>query len=125
MAVAPTRHCGRCLAARREAKLPHLKHDLKHHAMMMVMAKQPTSRCAVMGKSLLTLTKIGETLTVDRIDSSRGYMPDNVRLLSSSLNSAKRDYARIPTQSIKRLERKLQRVVEGLLDKEPRPHVQI
>lgn len=51
-------------------------------------------RCPVFGMTLLPVghaEREGASPTVDRIDSSRGYVPGNVAVISHAANSLKRD----------------------------------
>lgn len=55
---------------------------------------------------------MGEQLSVDRIDSNKGYVRENMQLIALSLNSAKRHYKEVPTWAVNKLLRKLERCVE-------------
>jgi hypothetical protein len=70
----------------------------------------PKARCCVSGYSLLALRKIGEFLTVDRIDSSKGYVHGNMQLMAGSLNSSKGQARRVPQSAVNGLIRKMRRV---------------
>jgi hypothetical protein len=59
----------------------------------------------------LALRKVGERLTVDRIDSSLGYVEGNMRLLAGDLNSAKGTRKEVPWSAINRLLYRLDKTV--------------
>lgn len=67
------------------------------------------------GGALLALRKIGERLTVDRINPRRGYVPGNVQLLAESINEEKNTHRRAPQRAINSLLRRLQHVTEDRL----------
>lgn len=62
-----------------------------------------------------TLRKIGESLTVDRINPARGYVPGNVQLLAKSLNEEKKHTRRAPQRAVEKLLRKLESVTNDRL----------
>lgn len=99
------------MAYYRERQYPHLAHDLNAHTHMLAQAVVPTSRCSLLGRSLLALRKIGQTLTVDRIDPTLGYIEGNMQLLARDLNSAKGAGMVVPQSIVHRLLWKLERVV--------------
>jgi hypothetical protein len=79
---------------------------------MIHLSKDPHSVCAVTGRSLFALRKVGEKLSIDRIDPQKGYIDGNMQLLTMSLNSAKGMGDHVPQVAINRLLRKLTRVVD-------------
>ena len=113
------RSCSRCHAKQRERDLPHLEDDLVEHTMMVEAAHHPESRCAVLGRSLLNLRKAGQKLSVDRIDSAKGYVPGNMQLLALDLNVAKRDGTHIPQAVIHMILTKLERTKDDRLSDVP------
>lgn len=62
------------------------------------------------GISLVGLMKIGSSLTVDRIDPSKGYTFGNMRLIAAELNSAKGNQKEVPKRAIRRLLERWERV---------------
>lgn len=102
--------CEFCHAYSRERKMPHIPHDPAMHAKMIRMTTLPESRCAVTGLSNHELRKVGDQLSVDRIDSAVGYVQGNMRLLTMSLNRAKGVQDAVPEGAIQRLLRRLERV---------------
>jgi hypothetical protein len=78
---------------------------------MVALSHAETSRCATTGRSLLGLRKIGQKLTVDRIDSSLGYVEGNMQLLAEDLNSAKGNRFEVPQRAINWLLDRLERTV--------------
>jgi hypothetical protein len=76
---------------------------------------QPESCCVITGRSLLCLRKVGEKLSIDRIDSTMGYVPGNTQLMAESLNRAKGRQDSVPRYALNRLLRRLARVVEDKL----------
>lgn len=73
------------------------------------------SRCRASGISALTLEKMGQVLTVDRIDPRKGYMRGNMQLLSMCLNSAKGASLKVPRAAVKRLRRRMVRYANDSL----------
>jgi hypothetical protein len=68
------------------------------------------SICAVTGRSLLSLMKCGQRLTVDRLDSTKGYVEGNMQLIAGDLNSSKGIRDEVPQHAIHILLSKLNRV---------------
>lgn len=101
-----------CRARRRIRQLPGMRHNVGHLCGLYAACKSPTSLCSVLRRPLHTLSKVGETLTVDRIDPRLGYTKHNTRLLASSLNEAKGDSDVIPQSAINKLIRRLNGVCE-------------
>jgi hypothetical protein len=97
------RRCSRCLAKDLEKRLPWAEHDVAAHALMLEASHDPEARCAASGLSGGQLTAIGDQLTVDRLDSGRGYVVGNLQLLSRKLNRAKWREARPPQWEVERL----------------------
>ena len=114
-----TKHCARCMAYFRERGLPHLEHNLEAHAAFIVMSCRPQSQCKVTGRSLRALWKVGQRLSVDRIQSTLGYMPGNMQLIALDLNSAKGAGAYVPQQAIHRLLAKLAQTKDDRLSEVP------
>lgn len=110
--IEQTKHCGYCRAENRVRQLPGMRHNVVHLAGMYVAAHDPLSTCVILKRPLHTLRKVGETLSVDRIDPTLGYTKANTRLLASSLNEAKGDDPTIPQRAINKLLRKLATVCE-------------
>lgn len=86
---------------------------------MLEAANDPRSVCAVLGRSLFALRKVGQKLTVDRIDSTKGYVDGNMQLLASDLNSAKGVSMEVPWRSVHLILRRLERVVDDRLSRVP------
>lgn len=82
---------------------------------MLAACYDPASCCSATGRSLLALRKIGEKLSVDRINPQRGYVPGNVQLLAMSLNEEKNNQRRAPRRKVNELLRRLQHVTEDIL----------
>jgi hypothetical protein len=93
--------------------------DLILYKMFKRMTRRPSTRCAVTGISLKTLRKIGDSLSIDRIDSNRGYVEGNMQIIALSLNIAKKKAGRVPPYAIKRLMRAIERVAVSKLDAAP------
>lgn len=103
------RVCFRCTAIKAEARHPEMAHDTLEHIRMLTARHKKYARCRASGISLLTLEKMGEVLTVDRINPYRGYVRGNMQLLARYLNSAKGVKRKVPKAAIKRLRRKMVR----------------
>jgi len=95
-----TTRCGRCASYNRERALPHLQHDVLSHTRMVERCFEPTAQCSITGRSLIALRKIGRRLSVDRIDSTRGYVEGNMQLMADDLNSAKGNRMEVPASAI-------------------------
>jgi hypothetical protein len=93
----------------------------KAYLAMLAKTKDPTSRCAITGLSQKDLRKLGDTLSIDRIDSTQGYVEGNMQLMSMYLNNAKGIRPDVPKRAIKRLLRRLGRIVESKLSESPIP----
>lgn len=93
------------------ASLPHLTHDRAAYVEVLAARHVRTNRCAVLGASAFLLSKLGETLTVDRIDSRLGYIKGNMQLLCGYLNTAKGVQDVVPQWAINRMQRRLDRLV--------------
>ena len=103
--------CAFCVAQLHERKrAPDLLHDTELHAAFIEKSKCMEETCEVSGYSLLALKKIGEELTIDRVDSTRGYCQGNMRLLARSLNQAKSVGLKVPGRALNRLLRRLERL---------------
>jgi hypothetical protein len=87
-------------------------HDLDLHAVFLAGTHSDIARCEVLGRSLFALRKVGEKLSVDRIDPSRGYVEGNMRLLTLTLNKEKGDKLTIPRGSMNRILKGLWRTVD-------------
>jgi len=114
-----TRHCARCMSYLRERTLPHLEHDLEAHALLMTLSCDPQARCQVTGRSLLALRKVGQRLSVDRQDSTRGYVDGNMQLMALDLNSAKGAGQSVPQRAVHLLLTKLAQVKDDRLSLVP------
>lgn len=113
------RRCARCAAYRAEADYPWLTHDIDAHARLIADTHNPTAKCSVLGRSLIALRKVGDRLSIDRIDSHQGYLEGNMRLLSLELNVAKGDTQTIPQRAINRILRRLQGTVHDIYSDVP------
>lgn len=82
---------------------------------MIAACHQPESCCSATGRSLHTLRKIGEKLTIDRINPRRGYVPGNVQLLAGTLNDDKKHHRRAPQRAVQALLRRLEGVTTDRL----------
>lgn len=63
----------------------------------------PKALCCITGLSQHTLRKLGDNLSVDRIDPDLGYIKGNCQLMATSLNLAKGRGDRVPASAIKAL----------------------
>ena len=104
------RKCGRCFALRRMEQLPHLKHHFGWYLRALIKTHDVRSTCAVSGYSLLALRKVGDRLSVDRINPRLGYVHGNVRVIALSLNVAKGVGVGVPERAVQRLVRRMERV---------------
>jgi hypothetical protein len=107
--------CYTCTAKKRESDFPHLQHDTREHARMLRARHHKYSRCAASGISLLTLEKMGDMLSVDRINPRKGYVRGNMQLLSKVLNSTKGSLDKVPRAAIRKLRRRLVRFANDRL----------
>jgi len=94
-----------------------LSHEHAAFSRMLYLSRMPMSCCAVTGRTLFTLRKVGDQLSVDRIDSTLGYVAGNMRLLALSLNVAKGAGDRVPQEAINKLLWRLDRVKDAAKDK--------
>lgn len=69
--------------------------------------------CEITGLSKHQLRKMGEQLSVDRINSFLGYVPGNCQIIAESLNQAKGRASNVPQSAINRLLRRAARVKPG------------
>jgi hypothetical protein len=97
------RRCSWCLAYDLEKRLPGLAHDRNAHALMLEASHDPEARCEASGLAGDDLARIGQRLTVDRIDSGRGYVTGNMALLASRLNRMKGRLPKVPWWEVDRL----------------------
>jgi hypothetical protein len=113
------KYCAKCHVNRREAQLPGLEHDFEAHLEMVKLSQQAHSQCMILGRSALSLWKVGERLSVDRINPNLGYVQGNMRLITLSLNTSKgvRDY--VAQHAINLVLNKLDRTCENRLDEVP------
>ena len=116
-------YCTRCRALKAEQKHPFLIHDTESHMRYIRAKDNPKARCSASGYSVIALRKVGDQLTVDRIDSSKGYVRGNMQLLAASLNSAKGQQPRVPVGAIRALERKMRRCANDKLSGHRSPQV--
>ena len=117
------RRCSRCSAIRRESKLPWYTHDTAEHSRYIRARYNPRSRCQASGLSLIALKKLGCILTVDRIDSRKGYVRGNMQLMADRLNSAKSSNRRVPQSAVRRLRMEYQKVAHDRLSAIKTPQV--
>lgn len=96
-------------------KLPHQQHDVALYTSYIARAHDPAERCEVTKRSLLQLRKIGERLTVDRINPKLGYVAGNMQLLTEVLNEAKGAHEKVPQRAINHLLKKLWKCREDQL----------
>lgn len=87
-----------------------MEHDTEAHAELIRLSKDPRSVCGVSGYSLLALKKVGEELTVDRVNPRLGYVVGNIRLLARGLNNAKGVGREVPRGAVLKLRWKVQRI---------------
>lgn len=109
------RVCYTCTAVKAEARHPEMVHDTKEHVRMLKARHKPYSRCQASGISAFSLAKMGEILTVDRINPHRGYVRGNMQLLARYLNSAKGVQHKVPRAAVKRLRRRMVRFAHDKL----------
>lgn len=112
-----------CAAYRREQSEGHQLHSTEAHAQMLILSHDPTSKCKVTGASLFALWKVGDKLSVDRIDPTLGYVEGNMQLMALSLNIAKGTKAKVPFQDTAKLLRKLRTVVHDVYSEVPGEHL--
>jgi hypothetical protein len=106
--------CPTCRAQKR-VRQERGPHDVEFLAKMLAACHMAESCCSLCGRSLHTLRKIGESLTVDRINPARGYVPGNVQLLAKSLNEEKKHTRRAPQRAVEALLRRLDGVTDDIL----------
>lgn len=111
--------CGYCFASIREAVYPEYTHDTKLHGEYLTASRKMETCCEITGRSLLTLKKIGDKLSVDRIDSFKGYEENNMRIISLKLNIAKGARKEVPSDAIGKVLYFLERVTEDKLSRHP------
>lgn len=116
--------CVRCYAIKRERDLPTLQHDLDYHVEMLLARHDPRSVCVQTGLSAHTLQKCGYSLSVDRIDSTRGYVRGNCQLMAKPLNTAKGPRDTVPQSAINRVMRRVERRVNSRHDRTPKVQAQ-
>ena len=104
--------CAECRAIKRVRQVPEQDHSVSFLAIMLSASHSPESCCSATGRSLHALRKVGERLSVDRINPERGYVPGNVQLIAMCLNEEKRTYRRVPQAAVNALLRKLERVTD-------------
>ena len=109
------KHCSICRARKIVKREHQQEHDIWFLAKMVEACHNPASCCSATGRSLLALRKIGDKLSVDRINSCRGYVPGNVQLLSMVINNDKKESRRPPQQSINNVLRRLEGVTDDIL----------
>jgi hypothetical protein len=80
---------------------------------MMALRHIPEMQCEATGLSKHSLKKIGERLSVDRINPFLGYVPGNCQVIAESLNKAKGRADHVPLYAINRLRRRASRVRVG------------
>ena len=80
---------------------------------MMGMRHIPEMQCEITGLSKHQLRKMGERLSVDRINPFKGYVPGNCQVIAESLNIAKGRAKHVPQSAINRLLRRAARVKAG------------
>ena len=100
--LAKLKRCAWCLAYDLEKRLPDFEHDRRAHAAMLELSHDDDAWCAVTGLSGAQLAEVGDALTVDRIDSDRGYVVGNMQLLSRRLNRAKWRDLTVPVWAVER-----------------------
>jgi len=94
---------------------PDQTHDRDFLAKMLLACHNPASCCSATGRSLHALRKIGDKLSVDRINPRRGYVPGNVQLLALSINEEKQVHRRPPQSAINSVLRRLLHVTDDRL----------
>lgn len=92
-----------------------MEHDPAFLEKMLGACHDPASCCSATGRSLLALHKIGECLSLDRINPRRGYVAGNVQLLALSLNTEKAGRQIAPQRAVNAMLKKLQHVTEDRL----------
>lgn len=107
--------CAACRSDSRRDKLPGVPFDTVAHQEALSACHDWTSRCAITGRSVFALRKVGERLSIDRIRPDLGYVPGNIQLIALSLNVAKGNRKEVPQWAVNRLLRKLERVVRDRL----------
>lgn len=65
-----------------------LMNTITHSDLLTLYAKQG-GRCALTGWELTPLVKCKNTISIDRIDNSKGYTIDNIQLVAAQANRAK------------------------------------
>lgn len=110
--------CAGCRAHKAAKRKSSLEHDIPYLARMFEACYDARSCCSATGRSLLALRKVGEVLSVDCINSRRGYVPGNVQLIALSLNTEKADQRRVPIRALNALLSKLEHVTEDRLSSE-------
>jgi hypothetical protein len=105
-------NCSRCWAINKQRNNVGLEIEILPYMQMLQQSHDWHERCVVTGRSLFALKKVGDKLSIDRIDPKKGYVVGNMQLLALSLNIAKGTKPMVPQAAINRLLRKLTRVVE-------------
>jgi hypothetical protein len=113
------KYCTQCHVNRRQAQIPLLEHDYEAHLAMVKLSQDAHSQCAILGRSALSLWKVGELLSVDRIDPNLGYVSGNMRLITMSLNRSKGIKSYPAQHAINLVLNKLDRTCENRLDEVP------
>ena len=85
----------------------------------MMKSCDPSMRCQVTGRSLRSLWKVGQKLSVDRIQNHLGYIPGNMQLMAVDLNSAKGSGVHVPQHAIHKLLAKLAQTKDDRLSEVP------
>ena len=62
--------------------------------------KKQEGRCALLGIEMTHIFNNLQSISVDRIDSTKGYLPGNVQLVCQFINTAKKNFSNADCQSI-------------------------
>ena len=75
---------------RKNAKKKGWQHDIDH-AFIIQLIRQSGCKCVYCGKPFVFKANHPMNFSIDRIDSSRGYVKDNVQVIANWVNKAKSD----------------------------------
>ena len=69
----------------------NLEHSITYEDLM-ALYEQQEGKCALTGRSMTTITKDPDVISLDRIDNDKGYTRDNIQLVTGQVNRCKNAY---------------------------------